>query len=122
MLFRSPLMEMSDDSLQAFVGDDVQKLECRARRVGFALFPFAYGRCGCVQVKCKHGLTEPETFTQALDIGGLEISYWRGADRIELAHCHLVDGSGFVKRFEILAQRFNDLAHNAPLSKHRRVD
>ena len=39
-----------------------------------------------------------------------------GADRIELAHCHLVDGSGFVKRFEIFAQRFNDLAHNVPLS------
>lgn len=113
---------MSDDGLRTSVSGDVYQLDCGARRVGFALFPFAYGRCGCVQVKCKHGLAEPETFTQTLDVGGLEVPYWRGADRIELAHCHLVDGSGFVKRFEILAQRFNDLAHNVPQSKHRRLD
>ena len=109
-----PPMRPSDDGLQALVGNDVQQLERRAGGMGFALLPLAHRRRRRMQVQREHRLAELQGFAQAFDVGRVELPHRRRANRVELAHRHLADGSRFVERFQVAAQRFNDLAHNAP--------
>ena len=107
-----------DDGLQALVGDDIQQLERGAGRTGFALLPFAYGRGSGVQVMREYWLAELQVFAQTLDISSTELSYRRWADRVELAHRHLVNRASLNEYRQIAEQRFSDLAHNAPPSTH----
>src|SRR5690606_29761670 len=67
-----------------------------------------------MQVQREHRLTELQAFAQALNVGRVELPHRRRANRVKLAHRHLADGSCLVERRQVAAQRFNDLAHNAP--------
>src|SRR3546814_5488190 len=117
-LFPYTTLFRSDDGLQTLVGDDVEQLECRTCRAGFALFPLAHGRSGGMQVVCKHRLAEFQSFAQALDVGRTELPHGWRADRVEPAHRHLADRTHVMERSQIVTQRFNDLAHSAPPLAH----
>src|SRR5699024_1989293 len=101
------LRQVSEDGLQALVGDDIEQFEGWPRGMGVALLPLAHGRGRRVQVKSEHRLAELQRFAQALDVGSAEFPHRRRTDRVELAHRYLADRSRFVERSQVTTQGFN---------------
>src|SRR5690625_1019975 len=106
---------VSNNNLQALVGDDVKQFERRTGWARFALLPLAYGRGRRVQVMGEHWLAEVQGLTQTLNVLGTELAHrWR-TNSVELTHGHLFDCASIVQRSQVTAQGFNKFArHNAP--------
>src|SRR3546814_9165243 len=110
-LFPYTTLFRSDDGLQTLVGDDVEQLECRTCRAGFALFPLAHGRSGGMQVVCKHRLAEFQSFAQALDVGRTELPHRSEEHTSELQSLMCISYAVFCLKKKIKPHMSNALKH-----------
>src|SRR5690625_5714696 len=80
---------VSNNNLQALVGDDVKQFERRTGWARFALLPLAYGRGRRVQVMGEHWLAEVQGLTQTLNVLGTERAHPRRTKSVERTQAHL---------------------------------
>jgi hypothetical protein len=103
----------SENGLQSLVGNDVEQLESRSGGARFALLPFAYGRCGGVQMMRKHGLAELQRLPKPPDICRTQLPDRRRTEAVELAQRHLPDGARSLQYRKVVAKRINDPAFHS---------